>query len=169
MILSRIYPSGYALLNELNGTIIKVEIQRLLKDLPTQRSSQHTKTPSSKYVVVPSVPSSSLSNSTNAKIKMQKKINVCTQHVLNNLLPSHTYTICWCATLYSSFQLLLQLLLLQCVQHMPSNITQRKGTGNVKDVRYEHKIKSVTRIHTFLIQYSKTKRAYTLVSFPFDH
>ena len=139
MVLSRIYPVGYALLNELNGTIIKVEIQRLLKELPTQHSSQHTqKSSSSKYVVVPSVPSSSLSNSTTTKMKMQKKINVCTQHVLDHLISSHTRTICWCATLYSSFQLLLQLLLLQCVQHMPLNNTRRKGTGNVKDVRYEH-------------------------------
>ena len=40
MIHLRIYPLGYALLNELNGTIINVVIQRPLKDLPIQQNTQ---------------------------------------------------------------------------------------------------------------------------------
>ena len=54
MILSRIYPSGYALLNEMNGTIINVVIQRPLKDLPIQQNTQK-----SSSLSVPSVPSTS--------------------------------------------------------------------------------------------------------------
>ena len=92
MILSRIYPSGYALLNELNGTVIKRSDTKA-----TQRPSNTTKTHKNLHLNISCVPSVSSNSSHHHPPKLNgEERRVYTQH---DSSVSSSHTSCCCATL----------------------------------------------------------------------